>query len=52
MNLRGLIKEAEKTDLLKTVKNPVSTRFELANVAPELDGQLVLFENIDRFPLW
>jgi 2,5-furandicarboxylate decarboxylase 1 len=52
MNLRDFIDRAQGAGYLRRVTRPVSTRFQLANVAHALDGQPVLFESVDGHPGW
>lgn len=52
MSLRDFINLAQGLGVLKRVGKPISTRFELANVAHALDGSPVLFESILDHPGW
>lgn len=52
MSFRGFIRQAEESGYLVTIDRPVSTEFELANVAHALDGRPVLFNNITAHPGW
>ncbi len=52
MSLRDFIAKAELDGLLRTIRRPVSPRFELANVAHALDGRPALFESVRGYPDW
>ena len=52
MSFRKFIQQSEKSGDLITIDRPVSTIYELANVAHALDGKPVLFENIKEYPGW
>lgn len=52
MSFRAFIEQAEDIGDLIKIERPVSTAYELANVAHALDGQPVLFENIIEHPDW
>jgi 2,5-furandicarboxylate decarboxylase 1 len=52
MSLRQFIEQAAAGGDLITIEQPVSTTFELANVAHALEGKLVLFNEIVNFPGW
>ncbi|HSG14760.1 MAG TPA: UbiD family decarboxylase [Anaerolineae bacterium] len=52
MSLRTFVDQARSTGDLITVERPVSTEYELANVAHALDGQVVLFDQVTGFPGW
>jgi 2,5-furandicarboxylate decarboxylase 1 len=52
MSFRGFIHQAEESGYLVTIDRPVSTEFELANVAHALDGRPVLFNNVTAHPGW
>jgi 2,5-furandicarboxylate decarboxylase 1 len=52
MSLRDFISKAQAAGYLRRVTRPVSTRFQLANVAHALDGQPVLFDSVDGYPAW
>jgi UbiD family decarboxylase len=52
MSLRKFIASAQTAGFLQRTSRPVSTRFELANVAHALDGRPVLFESVMEHPGW
>lgn len=52
MSFRKFIRQAEESGDLIKIDRPVSTSYELANVAHALDGRPVLFENIVEHPGW
>jgi len=52
MSLREFVQRAEAAGFLQRVSRPVSTRFELANVAHALEGRPVLFESVIEHPDW
>lgn len=52
MSFRHFIQEAANSGDLVTVDQPVSTTFELANIAHALEGQPVLFNEIIGYPGW
>jgi UbiD family decarboxylase len=52
MDFRSFIEAAGQRGELITINRPVSTDFELANVAHALDGRLVLFNQIEGHPGW
>jgi 2,5-furandicarboxylate decarboxylase 1 len=52
MSLRQFIEQAAGGGDLITIERPVSTIFELANVAHALEGKLVLFNEIIDYPGW
>lgn len=51
-SFRNFIEQAAESGELVTVSRPVSTTFELANVAHALEGQPVLFTQIEGYPGW
>lgn len=52
MSLRTFIDQAKVTGDLITVERPVSTEYELANVAHALDSHVVLFDRVISYPGW
>ncbi|MGH2538386.1 MAG: UbiD family decarboxylase [Candidatus Promineifilaceae bacterium] len=52
MSFRAFIAQAAAAGELITIDRPVSTEFELANVAHALDGRLALFSAIQGHPGW
>lgn len=52
MTLRQFIEQAEASGDLITVHKPVNVRFELADVAHALEGNVVLFDNVVDYPGW
>ena len=52
MDLRELVQKIDSAGRLHRVARPVSTQFELANVAHAVDGRPVLFEQIQGHPDW
>jgi len=52
MSFRQFIQKAATSGDLIVIKKPVSTDFELANVAHALEGRPVLFEQIVDYPGW
>jgi 2,5-furandicarboxylate decarboxylase 1 len=52
MTFRQFIEQAAAAGDLITIERPVSTTFELGNVAHALEGKPVLFENIVDYPGW
>jgi 2,5-furandicarboxylate decarboxylase 1 len=52
MSLRTFLDLARDSGDLVVIDKPVSTEFELANVAHALDGRVVLFENVIGYPGW
>jgi UbiD family decarboxylase len=52
MSFREFISQADQNGILVTINRPTSTDLELARVAHALDGQPVLFNNIDGYPRW
>ncbi|MGD8585116.1 MAG: UbiD family decarboxylase [Chloroflexota bacterium] len=52
MSLRTFLDQARVSGDLVTIKKPVSTEFELANVAHALDSRVVLFNQVKGYPGW
>jgi 2,5-furandicarboxylate decarboxylase 1 len=52
MSFRQFIEQAAASGDLVTIERPVSTTFELANVAHALEGKPVLFNEIVDYPGW
>jgi UbiD family decarboxylase len=52
MSFRNFINQARDTGDLITIVKPVSTEYEVANVAHALEGKPVLFENIEGYSGW
>jgi UbiD family decarboxylase len=52
MDFRGLIRAVEASGELVQIDRPVSTEFEVANVAHALDGRLALFSDVIGHPGW
>lgn len=52
MNFRRFIEKVQESGDLVTINRPVSTRFEIANVAHALEGRPVLFNHIEGHPGW
>jgi UbiD family decarboxylase len=52
MSFRSFIRQANESGDLITVDRPVSTDFELANIAHALDGHPVLFNDVKGHPGW
>ncbi len=52
MSLRTFIDQAKVSGDLITVEQPVSTEYELANVAHALDSHVVLFDQVIGYPGW
>ncbi len=52
MSFREFIRRAGVNGDLVTIDRPVSTTFELANVAHALEGRTVLFNNVIDYPGW
>ncbi|MDX1415626.1 MAG: UbiD family decarboxylase [Candidatus Promineifilaceae bacterium] len=52
MSLREFIRKASEQGDLVTIKRPVDTDLELANVAHALEGKPILFEQIKDYPGW
>ncbi len=52
MSFRDFIRQATESGDLITIDKPVSTAYELANVAHALDGKPVLFNQIVNYPGW
>jgi UbiD family decarboxylase len=52
MSFREFIQQAGESGDLITIDRPVSTTYELANVAHALEGRPVLFSNIVNHPGW
>ncbi len=52
MSLRAFIEKAAASQDLIVIERPVSTEFELANVAHALEGRPVIFNQIDGYPDW
>lgn len=52
MSFRNFINQARESGDLITINRPVSTEYELANVAHALEGKPVLFENIRHHDGW
>jgi len=52
MSLRTFLEQARTSGDLLTITRPVSVKYELANVAHALEGQIALFENIEAYPGW
>ena len=52
MSFRRFIDSVAASGDLITINHPVSTTYEIANVAHALEGRPVLFNNIEEFPGW
>jgi UbiD family decarboxylase len=52
MSFRKFINQARESGDLITIDKPVSTEYEVANVAHALEGKPVLFENIEEHSGW
>jgi UbiD family decarboxylase len=52
MSFRKFIDQASSQGLLVSINRPVSTVYELANVAHAFDGRPVLFNQIQNYPGW
>ncbi|MCI0398965.1 MAG: UbiD family decarboxylase [Chloroflexi bacterium] len=52
MSFRSFIQQAAESGDLMTIDRPVSTTYELANVAHALEGRPVLFTNVEDHPGW
>lgn len=50
--MRKFLEQARLSGDLVNIEHPVSTRFELANVAHALEGRPVLFNHIQDYPGW
>lgn len=52
MSFRQFIERMSAADALVTIDRPVDTTYEVANVAHALEGQVVLFNQIEGYPGW
>lgn len=52
MQFREFLEQTAETGALITISKPVNTNFEVANVAHALEGNLVIFDNIEGYPGW